>query len=188
MRVAIQTLGCKVNQSESASIEGMLRDNNYEIVRHTDKPDVCIINTCTVTGKSDYQSRQLIRKVTKSGGKVIATGCYAQLRPDELSKIEGLTHIIGNSAKDRIISCLQTLANNDVGNDDSGMCRISVDPPVAPLKHQPYHSSRSRAFLKIQDGCDSSCSYCTVPLARGKSRSMSDEDIVSAAKGLVADG
>lgn len=80
----------------------MLRNKNFEIVKYSDNPDVCIINTCTVTAKSDYQSRQLIRKAARSGAKVIATGCYAQLRPDELLKIEGLSFIIGHSGKDTL--------------------------------------------------------------------------------------
>lgn len=188
MKVAIHTLGCKVNQSESASIEGALRNNNYEIVKHTDNPDVCIINTCTVTAKSDYQSRQMIRKFARSGAKVIATGCYAQLRPDELSGIEGLALIVGNSEKERLISYLEDLPDNGICSHESGKCRISVRAPAAPLSSQPYHSSRSRAFLKIQDGCNFSCSYCIVPLARGKSRSLNPQDILSSVEKLSSDG
>ena len=188
MKVAIATLGCKVNQSESASIEGALRNNNYEIVKHTDNPDVCIINTCTVTAKSDYQSRQMIRKFARSGAKVIATGCYAQLKPDELSKIEGLALIVGNSEKERLISYLEDIPDNDIRSDESAKCRISVRPPASHLSAQPYHSSRSRAFLKIQDGCNFSCSYCTVPLARGKSRSLNPQDILLSVKKLSSDG
>ena len=97
MKVSIQTLGCKVNQSESASIEGLLRENNYEMVNHSEGPDICIINTCSVTSKSDYQSRQLVSKAVRSGAKVIATGCYAQLKPEEISEIE---------QKPMFISCL----------------------------------------------------------------------------------
>jgi threonylcarbamoyladenosine tRNA methylthiotransferase MtaB len=181
MKVAIQTLGCKVNQSESSSIEGILRDNNYEIVKHNDNPDVCIINTCTVTAKSDYQSRQFIRKALRSGARVIATGCYAQLRSAELTGIEGLDYVIGNSGKNNIINYLQGLKDNNKPF-------IAVDPPTNLLTSQPYHSTRSRAFLKIQDGCNFSCSYCTVPLARGKSRSLSPQDVLSAVEKLSSSG
>lgn len=180
MKVSIQTLGCKVNQSESASIEGVLRRNDYQIVKHTDNPDICIINTCSVTAKSDYQSRQLIRRAAKSGAKVIATGCYAQLKPDEVSDIEGLDMVLGNSAKDELMKYLTNVSKNNTS--------VIVDPPSAPLRSGPYYSNRSRAFLKIQDGCNFSCSYCTVPLARGKSRSLDEMSVIKAVDNLVADG
>ncbi len=182
MKVAIQTLGCKVNQSESASIEGILRNNNFEIVEHTDRPDVCIINTCTVTAKSDYQSRQLIRKATRTGARVIATGCYAQLRADEMSTIEGLNLIIGNSEKNNIINYIHKLKMSNGGPS------TEVYPPENSLRAQPYYSDRSRAFLKIQDGCNFSCSYCTVPMARGRGRSLSGDDIMKSVEKLCLDG
>jgi threonylcarbamoyladenosine tRNA methylthiotransferase MtaB len=182
MKIAIQTLGCKVNQSESASIEGALLSNNYEIVSLKDNPDVCIINTCTVTGKSDIQSRQVIRRAIKSGAKVIATGCYAQLRSDEISKLEGLDLIIGNSGKGDIVQYIQ-----DMGND-KGKPKNDVASPTVSLKMQPYFSSRSRAFLKLQDGCNFSCSYCTVPRARGRSRSLEEEAVLKSVEELNRDG
>jgi threonylcarbamoyladenosine tRNA methylthiotransferase MtaB len=182
LKVAIQTLGCKVNQSESASIEGILRSNNYEIVNYADNPDIIIINTCTVTAKSDHQSRQLIRKAVRSGARVIAAGCYTQLKADEVSKIGGIDIIIGNSGKVDILNYLNKL------NKINGKPFTDVGSPTASLTAQPYHSSRSRAFLKIQDGCNFSCSYCTVPLARGKSRSLTPSDVITAASRLASDG
>jgi threonylcarbamoyladenosine tRNA methylthiotransferase MtaB len=181
MKIAIQTLGCKVNQSESASMEGVLRENNYEIVGPSGSPDICIINTCTVTGKSDQESRRLIRKAVRSGAKVIATGCYAQLRHEELSHIKGLHLVIGNAGKGEILKYLGKTAS------ENGTA-VSVEPSDKPLTSQPYFSSRSRAFLKIQDGCNFSCSYCTVPDARGKSRSLSKEEVMSGMSKLAADG
>ncbi|MBI5099214.1 MAG: tRNA (N(6)-L-threonylcarbamoyladenosine(37)-C(2))-methylthiotransferase MtaB [Nitrospirae bacterium] len=183
MRIAIQTLGCKVNQSESASIEGLLINENYEIVNYKDNPDVCIVNTCTVTAKSDYQSRQLIRKALRTGAKVIAAGCYAQLKPDELSKIEGLNLTIGNAGKKYIIHYIKKLANNSSGSNVTGSYPLS-----SPLILQPYYSNRARAFLKIQDGCNLSCSYCTVPLARGNSRSLNLQDVIKAVEQLHCAG
>jgi threonylcarbamoyladenosine tRNA methylthiotransferase MtaB len=181
MKIAIQTLGCKVNQSESSSMEGVLRDNNYEIVGPSGNPDICIINTCTVTAKSDQESRRLIRKAVRSGAKVIATGCYAQLRHDEMFDIKGLNLVIGNSGKGEILKYLARVTSENRG-------AVLVEPPDIPLKAQPYFSSRSRAFLKIQDGCNSSCSYCTVPFARGKSRSLSEKDVLYGMSKLTADG
>jgi len=182
LRVAIRTLGCKVNQSESASMEGILKYNNYDIVNYADKPDIIIINTCTVTAKSDYQSRQYIRKAVRSGARVIATGCYAQLKADEISSIEGINIIIGNSGKVEILDYLKKLEKeNDKPFKDVG-------PPTTSLINQNYHSNRARAFLKIQDGCNFSCTYCTIPLARGNSRSLSQEEVMNAAKKIVSDG
>lgn len=182
MKVTIQTLGCKVNQSESAFIEGVLKSNNYEVVNNSDNPDIFIINTCTVTAKSDYQSRQLIRKAVKSGARVIATGCYTQLRVDEVKTIEGIDLVISNSDKRDILYYLDKLKK--INREP-----LTEEPsPFTSLTSQHYHSNRSRAFLKIQDGCNFSCSYCTVPLARGKSRSLSQSEVIKTAKKLVYDG
>lgn len=182
MKIAIQTLGCKVNQSESAQIEGVLRNNNYEIVKPSEDPDVCIVNTCTVTAKSDYQSRQLIRKAARSGARVIAAGCYAQLKAKEISDIEGLDLVVGNSGKDNIVGFLKGLPGKN------GATSIAVDQPAAPLISQPYYSDRSRAFLKIQDGCNFSCSYCAVPRARGRSRSLDVESVMESVDNLNSAG
>ena len=188
LKVSIQTLGCKVNQSESAFMEGLLRNNNYEVVKQSENPDICIINTCTVTAKSDYQSRQLIRKSIRSGARVIATGCYAQLRPRELSEIEGLTTIIGNSGKEKIVSVLRAISNTNGQKNYVDKCAVAVSSPELPLLTQPYHSTRSRAFLKIQDGCNFSCAYCAIPLARGKSRSLNKDVLLKTVDKLVSDG
>jgi threonylcarbamoyladenosine tRNA methylthiotransferase MtaB len=182
MKVAIQTLGCKVNQSESSSIEGTLINRGCEIVKHSDNPDIFIVNTCSVTAKSDYQSRQIIRRAVKTGARVVATGCYAQLRPEELTRIKGLDLIIGNSNKDHLYDYLSDLTVNT----DSPL--VNIKQPVSNLLFQPYHSSRARAFLKIQDGCNFSCTYCTVPRARGMSRSLLPDDVMKSVDRIVEDG
>jgi threonylcarbamoyladenosine tRNA methylthiotransferase MtaB len=182
MKIAIQTLGCKVNQSESASIEGNLLNNNHQIVKHDDTPDICIINTCTVTAKSDYQSRQLIRKAARSGAKVIVTGCYAQLKPDDLANIEGVTKVIGNADKNNILNIIAGL--DGITDKET----IKITSPDFPLFKQPYHSTRTRAFLKIQDGCNLSCSYCAINRARGKSRSLNVENAIKSALSMEKDG
>ena len=186
MKISIQTLGCKVNQSESASIEGILRNNNYQIVDKNGNPDVVIVNTCTVTARSDHESRQMVRKALKCGAKVIATGCYAQLRPEELTEIKGLDLIVGNSGKQDIIDYLNNInARVEEKREHASVC---VDKPSNPLELQPYYSTRSRAFLKVQDGCNFACSYCAVPKARGRSRSLSIEDALKAASELGSQG
>ncbi len=163
-----------------------MRGHGHEIVGYADRdqPDVCIINTCTVTAKSDYQSRQMIRRAVKSGARVIATGCYAQLRPEELSKIKGLDFILGNSGKGSLQEHLHKLFPESPENPPE----ILVESPETPMKLGPYCSNRSRAFLKIQDGCNFSCSYCAVPMARGESRSLNPADVLDAVEKLVADG
>lgn len=186
MKICIQTLGCKVNQSESYSIEGTLRNNNYRIVDKGGDADVVVVNTCAVTAKSDYQSRQLVRRALRSGAKVIATGCYAQLRPKELMEIKGLDLIVGNSGKQDIIDHLNNI--NTMGEGKSDHISISVEKPANFLKLQPYYSKRSRGFLKVQDGCNFACSYCAVPKARGKSRSLELEDVLMAVDALRIQG
>ncbi|MEW6214146.1 MAG: tRNA (N(6)-L-threonylcarbamoyladenosine(37)-C(2))-methylthiotransferase MtaB [Nitrospirota bacterium] len=166
MKVSILTLGCKVNQSESAIIEGSLNKLGWSIVGLSEHPDYCVVNTCTVTAKSDYQSRQLIRRAARTGAKVIVTGCYSQLRPDEIRHIKGVDIIIDNNKKLNIINML---------SDN----RVSITFS---------YTSRSRPYLKIQDGCNLSCTYCVVPMARGRSRSLEVSEVIRRAKEIEAAG
>ncbi|HMK50105.1 MAG TPA: hypothetical protein VK435_08630, partial [Thermodesulfovibrionales bacterium] len=131
MKLAILTLGCRVNQSESALIEGSLKDRGFSIVGLSEKPDYCVINTCTVTAKSDYQSRQLVRRAVRSGAQVIVTGCYSQLNPSEISRIDPNIKIVQNAAKIHDINALFNITS------------------CATLSYAP----RSRPHIKIQDGC-----------------------------------
>ncbi len=166
MRVSILTLGCRVNQSESDILEANLRGSGFSIVSLSENPDYCVINTCTVTAKSDYQSRQLIRRAARVGAKVIVTGCYAQLNPGEIKAIEGVIGVFNNKNKYHIINMLS-------GNTGSITFNLI---------------SRSRPYLKIQDGCNFSCSYCAVPLARGKSKSLSPIEVIKHARQIEAAG
>jgi threonylcarbamoyladenosine tRNA methylthiotransferase MtaB len=158
MRISILTLGCKTNQAESFSIEGTLRRAGNDIVDISETPDLCIINTCTVTAKADRQSRQLIYKALRNNAKVIVTGCYSELNADEIKRIGASIDVIKNSEKESIISKLTNY-------NQSGPC---VD------NRYPRH----RPIVKVQDGCNFSCSYCAIPIARGKSRSESYEEII----------
>jgi len=166
MKVSVLTLGCKVNQSESSDIESGLINLGFSVVPLQERPDYCIINTCTVTAKSDYQSRQLIRRAIRTGAKVIATGCYAQLRPKEIINIDPCINIVNNINKTNIINMI---ANNNKSNT-------------------LYNCKRSRAFIKVQDGCNFSCSYCVIPMARGRSRSILEADIIRKAIDLEKEG
>ncbi len=166
MRVSIITLGCRVNQAESDSLEASLKENDVTVVELRDNPDVCIVNTCTVTAESDQNSRQLIRRASRTGARVIVTGCYSQLKPSEVSDMPGVEKIVDSSRKDEILGYLGYIrAGRSAG-------RVG----------------RSRPYLKVQDGCNYRCSYCAVPLARGRSRSLPLEEVLEKAQALQAAG
>jgi threonylcarbamoyladenosine tRNA methylthiotransferase MtaB len=156
MKISIITLGCKVNQYESNYLEANLVRLGCDIVKLSENPDVAIINTCTVTSKSDYQSRQFIRRATKIGCKLIVTGCYAQLNKKRILEINREAKIVDNFNKYSIIKMLTNINECYTLN----------------------YSKRARPYIKIQDGCNNYCSYCIVPYVRGKSRSIPPEDII----------
>ena len=166
MKVSVLTLGCRVNQAESSVIEGSLKNHGFSIVGLGENPDYCIINTCTVTQKSDYQSRQLVRRAIRSGAKVIVTGCYAQINPSAIKEINSSIDIVPINNKYNIINII-------TGNDKSNYLS---------------YSSHSRPHIKVQDGCNFSCSYCIVPLARGRSRSIQLQDIIEQADSFAGQG
>lgn len=158
MKAAVLTLGCKANQAESTTIEANLLSKGFEIVGLSEMPDICIINTCTVTSKSDYQSRQLIRRANRAGARVFVTGCYSELNKDAVFSMDGVERIVENNNKYHIINM------------------ITGVPADITLNHKQV--SRSRLFVKVQDGCNYSCSYCTIPKARGRSRSIGLKTII----------
>ena len=166
MKVSVLTLGCRTNQSESDVIQGNLKNFGWSKVDLTESPDYCVINTCAVTAKSDYQSRQLIRRAARSGGKVIVTGCYSQLNRDEVENMQGVFKVVSNANKSHIISMI---ANRNIS---------STFIPT----------NRSRPYLKIQDGCNHACTYCSVPLSRGRSRSISVSEVIRQAMEINAAG
>lgn len=166
MKVAIVTMGCKVNQAEANILEGTLKDNGVSIVKLKENPDYCIVNSCTVTAKSDYHSRQVMRRAARKGAKLIVTGCYAQLRPEEVMNISSEAEIVDINRKNDIISLLTKKA--------------------AVLCYGNH--SQTRPFIKIQDGCNFHCAYCVVPLARGKSRSVPYEAILEQAREIEMRG
>jgi len=158
MRISVLTLGCKVNQSESSTIKSCLVGGGHEIVSLHEKPDICIINTCTVTARSDYQSRQCIRRAWRAGANIIVTGCYSELQGERVSDMEGVVRVVSNRDKFKIIH------------------ELTGSSSIFPLCNQ--ETGRSRLFLKVQDGCNYSCSFCLIPMARGKSRSVPIEEVM----------
>ena len=176
IKVAISTLGCKVNQYESAGILEMLDESIYVSVPFNTKADCYIINTCTVTGRTDYQSRNLIRRAIRTNPEacIIVTGCYAQVAPHDLARIPGVSLIAGNAEKEHIPRLMERLVKGAPQLLVSDICKAGDFSGLNPLKF----AGHTRAFLKIQDGCDSFCSYCIVPYARGPSRSLSQMDVL----------
>jgi len=176
-RFTITTLGCKVNQYESDAIAQQLKDSGCDSAHHKEKADLCIINTCTVTQKASMQSRQAVRQAMRSnpGARIIVTGCYAQTEPDEINKIDGIHHIIGHADKLTIPDIALSkekgpyptlIRQNILSEHDFKQIPVTV------------FGNRTRPFLKIQDGCDTFCTYCIVPYARGRSRSMPLENVL----------
>ena len=176
IKVAISTLGCKVNQYESAGILEMLDKSIYVSVPFNTKADCYIINTCTVTGRTDYQSRNLIRRAIRTNPEacIIVTGCYAQVAPHDLARIPGVSLVAGNAEKEHIPRLIKGLARGDPQLLVADICEARKFSGLNPLKF----AGHTRAFLKIQDGCDSFCSYCIVPYARGSSRSLPQMDVL----------
>jgi threonylcarbamoyladenosine tRNA methylthiotransferase MtaB len=180
-RVALHTLGCRLNASETGSIAKGFLDRGYDIVEFGESADVVFINTCTVTDAADSTCRNLIRKAhnTSPEGKIVVAGCYAQMEPERIANMQGVDLVLGNSEKYKVFEYLDEESENQIHVDKSweffGAATTLAD-------------SHTRAFLKIQDGCNYVCSFCIIPFARGRSRAISIAEAVSQAKKLIADG
>ena len=178
-KVAFYTLGCKLNFSETSTIARNFTDKGFDRVDFEDVADIYVINTCSVTENADKQFKQVVRKAMKLNDKafVAAVGCYAQLKPEELAAVDGVDLVLGATEKFKITDYLNDLSKNDFGEVHS--CEISE----ADFYVGSYSiGDRTRAFLKVQDGCDYKCTYCTIPLARGISRSDALENVLKNAE------
>ncbi len=183
--VALSTLGCKLNFSETSSIANNLEKNNFKVVPFNQYADAYIINTCSVTENADNKFKVFVNKALKINPNafVAAIGCYAQLKPEELLSVKGVDLVLGASEKFNIVNYLQNIDQDFSKFDHS--CNINdVDSFIETYSI----NSRTRAFLKVQDGCDYKCSFCTIPLARGKSRSNSIENVVKNVKEIISNG
>lgn len=186
-RVAFHTLGCKVNQYETEAMEELFQKNGYSIVGEEEKADIYVINTCTVTNLSDRKSRQFIRKSKKINNEslVAVVGCYSQVSPEEVEKIEGVDVIIGTSERNQIVQLCERAKKSSE--------KINVVRSIKTYKEFEKINideikSKTRAFLKIQDGCNQFCSYCIIPYARGPIRSREYQDIEKEAEKLAIAG
>ncbi|HVO73049.1 MAG TPA: tRNA (N(6)-L-threonylcarbamoyladenosine(37)-C(2))-methylthiotransferase MtaB [Ignavibacteriaceae bacterium] len=195
-KVALHTLGCKLNFSETSAIGEQFRLNGFQIVEFKENADVYVFNTCSVTENAEKECRQFVRRALRQNPDafVVVTGCYAQLRPEEISKIGGVDLILGAKEKFRLLKYLNPLLIEEKKPSQPRLSCIYVSPVEELNEFGPSYSGdpdiigRTRAFLKIQDGCDYKCSFCTIPLARGKSRSMNPDEIETDFKKLLAAG
>lgn len=184
-KVAFYTLGCKLNFSETSSIGRLFEESGFEPVRFTDSADIYVINTCSVTENADKKCKKVVSDALKNSPNAYITivGCYAQLKPKEISEIEGVDLVLGAAEKFNIIEHIQNLTKYP-------KARILNEPIENTNIFVPAFSigDRTRTYLKVQDGCDYSCTFCTIPLARGESRSGKISDIVKQAKDIAASG
>ena len=184
-KVAFYTLGCKLNFSETSTISRDFQRNNYKIVNASKKADIYVINTCSVTQNADNKFKSVVRKMNRLNPNafIVAIGCYAQLKPNELSDVKGVDLVLGANEKFNILDYIGDLSKNKHPNIYS--CDISsVDAYISSYSL----NDRTRAFLKVQDGCDYKCTYCTIPLARGISRSDTLENIKNNVEIIASEG
>lgn len=210
MRIAIATLGCKVNQYDSAVIQSRL-EGRHEFVPFEEKADFYIINACTVTDRADWEARQLVRRAKRLNphGRILVTGCYAQVSPEEVARLPEVNFVVGLNRLGDLIRTVEGSAPGSlavsaeqlstrrrgagwVEGAGSGGARVSVGDigseagvPVLEARAFPDHT---RAFLKIQEGCDYSCTYCVIPIARGRSRSVPPETVLDQVRSLAGRG
>ncbi len=184
-KVAFYTLGCKLNYSETSTIGRQFNKAGFSTVDFTDTPDVYLINTCSVTDNADKKCRKVVKEALKysPNAYILIVGCYAQLKPKEISEIPGVDMVLGAAEKFQIIDYLTDLTKNPK--------TLVYNQPIAEAKQfNASHSfgDRTRTFLKVQDGCDYSCTFCTIPLARGSSRSDTVESVVQQAQEIASSG
>ena len=184
-KAAYYTLGCKLNFSETSTIGKMLKEAGVRTVRKGEKADICVINTCSVTEVADKKCRQAIHRLVKNhpGAFVVVTGCYAQLKPEQVASIEGVDVVLGAEQKGELMHYL-----GDLQKHDKGEAHTSAFKDIRSFAPSCSRGDRTRYFLKVQDGCDYFCSYCTIPFARGRSRNGKIEDIVAQARQAAAEG
>ncbi|MDH6358636.1 tRNA (N(6)-L-threonylcarbamoyladenosine(37)-C(2))-methylthiotransferase MtaB [Parabacteroides sp. PF5-9] len=181
------TLGCKLNFAETSTIGKMLANRGIRRVRSGEKADICVINTCSVTELADKKCRQAIRRISKQhpGAFIVVTGCYAQLKPEEIADIEGVDLVLGAEQKLDILHYLDNLEKREIGK---GAVITSVSKEIKAFAPSCSADDRTRHFLKVQDGCDYYCSYCTIPFARGRSRNGCVADLVKQAEEVAEKG
>lgn len=183
--VAFHTLGCKLNYSETSTLSRMLEADGFVKKDFEEHADVYVINTCSVTDNADKECRQIVRRIQRRAPEalVVITGCYAQLKPKEIAEIEGVDLVLGAAEKFNLSKHLSEISKGD----STKICSCDIDE-VQGFNSSYSINDRTRTFLKVQDGCDYNCSFCTIPLARGHSRSDSIEGVLKNVRELAASG
>jgi threonylcarbamoyladenosine tRNA methylthiotransferase MtaB len=184
-KVAFLSLGCKLNFTEISSLGRLMSESGYKKIKPGEKPDVCIINTCSVTDTADKKSRQAINRIIRHypDSIIVVTGCYAQMKSNEISLIPGVDLILGANEKFDVLEYLEKIIGNK-----SPIVKISELKDINEFIPSYSRDDRTRYFLKVQDGCDYFCTYCTVPLARGRSRNGSVIQLINQAKIIASEG
>lgn len=186
MKVSFYTLGCKVNLYETETIINKFKKKGYEIVDFNDKADIVVINTCTVTNTSDKKSRNIIRQAVKNndGAVIVVMGCYSQVRSEDIKEIDGVNIIIGNTNKSKVVELVEDYIKN---RENKTLVENIMHTDFEPMVLDSFET-KTRAFVKIQDGCNNYCSYCIIPYTRGNIRSKPKEEVVEEIKCLVNNG
>ncbi len=184
-RIAFHTMGCKTNFSETSTISSEMQRYGYEKVSYKDEADIYVLNTCSVTENADKEARKLIRKARRINpfAKIAVIGCYAQLQPEQISKIPGVDLVLGASEKFNLLSHLNSLN----GTNESKIITSTIKN-ISSFQPSFTNGERTRSYLKIQDGCNYNCSFCTIPLARGRSRSDTIKNTVKIAQNIADSG
>ncbi len=187
MRIASHTLGCKLNSAETSTIVGQFRMRNWEVTQDEENANVYLLNTCSVTANAEKECRQLVRRIQRKNPNafIAVTGCYAQLRPEEIASIEGVDVVLGAKEKFNIFSHINSFEKLSSPKIFSSPIEEATEFHLSATEDT---DERTRAFLKVQDGCDYTCAFCTIPMARGESRSAEVGHILSEARRLSADG
>ncbi|MFB3107804.1 MAG: radical SAM protein, partial [Candidatus Binatia bacterium] len=187
MRVAITTLGCKVNQYDSAVIQGRLEADRHSVVPFEEKADFYIINACTVTDRADWEARQLIRRAKRLSpqARVLVTGCYAQVSPQEVARVPDVDFVVGLNRLEDLVRFVRDADGDHETEISVGNPRDETEVRVLGARGLPDHT---RAFLKIEEGCNYSCTYCIIPIARGRSRSVPVEEVLRQVHTLAQEG
>jgi threonylcarbamoyladenosine tRNA methylthiotransferase MtaB len=184
--VAFHTLGCKLNYSETSAISRLFEDNGYLPTKFEEGADIYVINTCSVTDFADRKCRKIVRRALKKSPQafVVVVGCYAQLKPEEIANIEGVDLVLGAAQKFKILDYIDDLSKSP----GKGLVKAGEVKEANTFTHAFSFGDRTRSFLKVQDGCDYKCSFCTIPLARGKSRSDTVDSVIERACKIAAMG
>ncbi len=190
MKISFTTLGCKLNFAESSALAKALVARGHTRAKQGEEADICVINTCSVTDAADHKDRQMIHRIRRQNPNafLIVTGCYAQLKPDEIAHIDGVDFVLGQNEKFNLPEFIEQLETRTKNGKQKAQIQISPIREVEDFHGAYSKDDRTRCFLKVQDGCNYFCSYCTIPLARGKSRNPSVASLIHEAQEALQGG